>query len=132
MSYYRGERTRKHPIEYGVDLTPASYTPELKLDIRGKNQLGEFIVEDPIGIGSTRQVYNALRLGKPEVSDLTEKSKIMHASAIENSQKTAEGYMGGMRDQLMRKFANGLGSGYNVPKIYSPESRVMQRCYIQK
>lgn len=131
MSYYRGERTRKHPIEYGVDLTPSAYTPELAFDIRGKNQLGQFVVEDPIGIGGTRQVYNSLRLDQPPKT-LQEKSKVMHASAIANSQESAEGYRGGMRDQLERKFANGLGSGYNVAKTYSPESRVMQRCYVQK
>lgn len=113
MTYYRGQRTRKHPVEYGVDLTPSGYTAELKSDIKGKNQMGEFVVEDPIGTGVNRQVYNAQRLTKPP-ANLEMKSKMMHSAAIGNSQKIAEGVRGGMREQLKRKFANGLGSGYIV------------------
>ena len=113
MSYYRGEITRRHPVEYGVDLTPSSYTPDLMLDIRGKNQIGSFVVEDPIGIGSTRKVYNALRLDS--ASDTLEiKSAKMHESAMNVGQVNAIMYTGGMRDQLLAKFKNGTGSGYKL------------------
>ena len=114
MSYYRGSVTRRHPVVYGVDLTPSSYTTDLMFDIRGKNQLGEFVVEDPIGSGVNRYIYNARRLEPLEegTETLEAKSVRMHANAVGVNQTNASVHTGSMREQLLKKFRNGTGSGY--------------------
>lgn len=114
MSYYRGEITRRHPVAYGIDLTPTSYTQDLMLDIRGKNQIGEFVVEDPVGTGTTRKVYNAVRLEPVQDESLEDKSVRMHESAMKVGHDKAHMYTNGMRDQLLYKFSNGTGSGYRI------------------
>jgi hypothetical protein len=114
MSYYRGSITRRQPVVYGVDLTPSTYTTDLMFDIRGKNQLGKFVVEDPIGSGVNRYIYNARRLEPLEegTESLEVKSGRMHTNAIGVNQTNASMKTGGMREQLLKKFRNGTGSGY--------------------